>query len=232
MGGSYPSSSLTHACTHTLAQSKSFPQQKWYFPRAGDANAPSLSKAYAYYEHITLPRKFVGDNVADHKQSRAEPGESAQETELYNPFTTPASAFIEWGIGVDLYFSSLRALAFILLVAGIINIPSILYYASSDYSANLQDSLDSITLKGSAICTTFEWVVCNDCVESSYTDDVERSRFAVAEDGTILVQRNQCDGATTEHALVSWATLLFITVSMGFLSLYWGAREVRFDEDK
>lgn len=180
-----------------------------------------------------MPRHFSGDDVADHVLHRAEPGESSEKTDLYNPFTTPASAFIEWGIGVDLYFSSLSALSLLLFVAGLINIPSIMYYASEDYSPNGQSSLDSQTLKGSAICTTFGWVVCQDCKESDFNGDInEKSRFGRTDDGTVIVQQNLCDGVTYQTVVTNWMTLIFVTVVMILLSLYWGAREVRFDEDK
>ena len=209
-------------------------QKQWYFPRVGDSTAPSLSKAYAYYEHITLPRHFSEGRV-EHVLRRAEPGENAEDTELYNPFTTPTSSFIEWGIGVDLYFSSLRALACLLFFAGLMNIPSIMHYASNDYSQNGQSSLESMTLKGTAVCTTFDWVVCDPetCTAELFNDDDnERRRYGVAGDGTVLIQRNLCDGVTYRTVLTSLFTLFFITIVMILLSLYWAAREVRFDEDK
>ena len=102
---------------------------RWYFPRAGDtrANAPSLSKAYAFYEHITLPRRIVSDSAASHVMKRAVPGES-QATELYSPFKTRSSTLIEWGVGVDLYFTTLFLMAMLLLIAGLIQQPNILFY--------------------------------------------------------------------------------------------------------
>lgn len=218
--------SLSHTCRHS--------QQKWYFPRAGDAGAPSLSKAYAYYEHITLPRHFTGENEADQVLRRAEPGDTG-ETELYSPFTTSAASFIEWGIGVDLYFSSLRALGYLLFLAGILNIPAIRYYASSDYSPNLQkDFMESTFLWGSAICTTDEWVVCGDCLDEKgeFNNESARKRLAIASDNTVLALRNMCAGVAKNTVITHWVTLLVITVIMILLSLYWRAREVRFDEDK
>ena len=181
-----------------------------------------------------MPRHFTGENVAGQVQRRAEPGENTEETELYNPFTTARSSFIEWGIGVDLYFSSLRALGVLLLIAGILNLPAMRYYASRDYSENKQENLDSTTLWGSAICTTVEWVVCEDCSATNFNDedDYERERFAVAPDDTILVLRNKCAGVAYETVITHWVSLMFITVVVILLSLYWRAREVRFDEDK
>lgn len=193
-----------------------------------------MPKAYAYYEHITLPRHFAEGRV-EHVLRRAEPGENVEDTELYNPFTTPASSLIEWGIGVDLYFSSLRSLGFLLFLAGLMNIPSIMHYASDEYSENGQSSLESMTLKGSAVCTTTDWVVCDPatCTAELFDDDGnERKRFGVAPDGTVLIERNLCDGVTYQTLLTNLFTLFFITIVMVLLSLYWGAREVRFDEDK
>lgn len=93
----------------------------WYFPRRDAKNGPSLSKAYAYYEHITLPRRFVGEHQnADHVLRRAEPGETEGTTELYKALCTPEFALIEFGVGIDLYFSTVKLFAFLLLCAGLI----------------------------------------------------------------------------------------------------------------
>lgn len=108
-----------------------------------------------------------------------------------------------------------------------------MYYGSTDYDAKGQASLKGTTLIGSAVCTTYDWVVCLDCTENQFNDDRnERSRFALADDGTILVQQNLCNGVVYETVITNYVSLFFITVVMILLSVYWGAREVRFDEDK
>jgi hypothetical protein len=193
--------------------------------------SPFVHQAYAYYEHITLPRRFVGDQQGGHVLRRAEPGENEALTELYSPLLTPSSSFIEWGVGIDLYFSTVRIMSMVLLVAGLINIPLIAYYRSSDYSANGQGSL-YFSLQGSAICTTLQWVVCSDCQASSYGNGDEKDRFGVAADGTTLVLRNDCDGANLAQGMVNLATFFFLSVVMALFSFYLTAREVRFDEDK
>jgi hypothetical protein len=83
---------------------------------------------------------------------RAEPGESGA-TELYSPFTTSSSSLIEWGVGVDLYFSSVFMLSMVMLVAGLMHLPNILFYKSEAYSPNGKDGI-SFTLATSAVCTT------------------------------------------------------------------------------
>ena len=172
--------------------------------------------------------------MAGHVLHRAEPGENTQDTELYNPFTTPTSSFIEWGIGVDLYFSSLRALAFVLLIAGIINIPALMYYSGNEYTDDGQAAVNTFSLVGSAICTSAEWVVCEDCRPDQFSEDEnEKKRFAIdLETNTTLVQKNLCEGVVTQTVITHWVSLFFVTGVVIFLSLYWSAREVRFDEDK
>ena len=211
----------------------------WYFPLKNKKNGPSLSTAYAYYEHITLPRHLIGEHQsAGHVLRRAEVGDS-RDTELYSPFFTPASSLIEWGIGVDLYFSTLRIMAFVLLIAACINIPSMLYFAGDDYSPAGKNSLD-ISLTGTAICTTFEWVVCRDCTSDrfdKYDDNLQRVTFLESVDAqgenVTLVSKNACEqDKLFVYGMINWATLIFLGVTVALVSQYLRAREVRFDEDK
>ena len=193
-------------------------------------NAPSLSKAYAYYEHITLPRHFAGVARADHVLRRAEPGESSQPTELYSPFKTPNTSFVEWGIGVDLYFSTLRIMALVLFVAGLIHLPNLIFYRSQEYSVDSKDVPWS--LRGSAVCTTTEWVACLDCTEEQWSSEDQRRGFGRSANDTALIERNACDGGSLPQGVVNLVALFFLAGVMYLLSIYLGAREVRFDEDK
>jgi hypothetical protein len=63
---------------------------------------------------------------------------------------------IEWGAGMDLYFISLWFFAIIMLVAGCINIVSIVYFSGTDYNGDTTSTLAG-WLRGSAICTNTEW---------------------------------------------------------------------------
>lgn len=156
-----------------------------------------------------------------------------EATELYSPWRTPASAFIEWGVGIDLYFSTLRSVGLILLVAGLINLPNILFYGGADYSPDGKSGLP-FTLRTTAICTTGEWVVCPDCQEDQFRfDQVSPSdRFRVSVNGTVLVLRNACDGGQLPQGMVNFATGWFLAIVLGLVSIYLRAREVRFEEDK
>jgi hypothetical protein len=106
-------------------------KNKWYNPAAGDDNSdedcddveddinanltsfekPSLAKAWAYFEHVSLQRYFVYDSddedlppnagcckrfyagfvKADHILAQAEPGATVRKTRLYDPISTPHS---------------------------------------------------------------------------------------------------------------------------------------------
>ena len=57
----------------------------------------------------------------------------------------------DFGLGYGIYFSTLRSFALLSLVAGILNLPNLLYFSSNEYS-NGQMELPGL-LKGSAICT-------------------------------------------------------------------------------
>ena len=139
---------------------------------------PSIAEAWAFFEHVTLNRyevprnhrtaSMVGLNEESiHKQithrflkgerklEMAEPGENEIPTKLYSPFHTPLSQMGDFGLGYGLYFSTLRAFAILSFVAGIINIPNLIYFASSDYSPGKtgEDGISSPFLASSAICT-------------------------------------------------------------------------------
>jgi hypothetical protein len=206
---------------------------KWYNPRKDMPNAPSLSKAYAYYEHVTLPRHFVGQQTADHVLRRAEPGET-QPTELYSPLRTHSNQLIEWGIGVDLYMSTVRIFSFVFLVCGLVHLPNQLFYRSTDYSPAGKSNLE-FALQGSAVCTTTEWVACEDCNISQWNADEDRDRFAYlqANRSQVFVERNACNyDNILANGMVNFAVLFFLVAVLVLLSYYLGAREVRFDEDK
>jgi hypothetical protein len=120
-----------------------------------------LKEAWGYWEHVTLPRYFAFSRSKQNLE-KAKPGESALATRLYGVWETRETDLSEFGIGVGLYFYTLRCLAVIFLIAGLINIPSMMYYASLDYNDDARGGLDWI-LRGSAICTDERWAPCPTC---------------------------------------------------------------------
>ncbi|KAL7559514.1 hypothetical protein ACA910_010325 [Epithemia clementina (nom. ined.)] len=204
----------------------------WYFPMRDKPNGPDLSKAYAFYEHVTLPRYFSGGQETGSVQRKAERGEFQEETRLYNPFFTKAVSLGEWGIAIDSYFTSLKYVAFMLLVAGIMNWYNMRYFASSEYSDDKQGSLPAV-LQGSAICTSFEWVACPTCSESNFDASTEeKARFAVTQSGLILVSRNACGNDLLPVGMVNYFTFFLLLITLFLYGTSLNIREIRADEDK
>uniref|UniRef100_A0A7S3QJ10 CSC1/OSCA1-like cytosolic domain-containing protein n=1 Tax=Chaetoceros debilis TaxID=122233 RepID=A0A7S3QJ10_9STRA len=154
---------------------------------------PSLDKAWEYFEHQTLPRCLAGglsDSILG-KYDRAEIGEHTKKTMLYPVWSTPMEDMADFGIGVGLYFSTLRFLAILSLFAACINIPNMFYFASEDYDAGrngnqldpciawpewvasscavgvgIREKAKSWLLLGTAVCSNTQWEMClRDCGE-------------------------------------------------------------------
>lgn len=203
----------------------------WYFPKrtiqrgADGEEPPTLSKAWAYYEHFTLARYLV-----DQGHQRAEPGDT-RESRLYNPFTTPESTLNEWGLGVGVYFSTLRIMAIMLVVLGLINIPNIIFFQSDEYSDG-QEGV-SFTLTGSAICTRGTWQACPSCDPDDFSSGEENNRLGITDQGQLFVLRNACDyDDILTQGMVNYASCFFAIVFLGLISIYQRKKETIFDEDK
>jgi hypothetical protein len=214
---------------------------------ADDNQAPSLVKAWAYFEHVVLPRHVLepkdnGDRAKNrcermlHKfqksrqlLQRAEPGERQLPTKLYSPLFTPHAQLGDFGLGMGLYFSTLRALAVLMFCAGLLNIPN---FMSLGDASSTQSSL---LLRGSAICTRTMWVPCPDCAPRDFSaQSLYRLGTASNSNGNsfMVALKNECDDATMAQGLVSLATLVLIVVGVLVMNVYLTRMEVAFDEDE
>jgi Calcium-activated chloride channel len=230
---------------------------------------PSLERAWAYFEHVALPRYIVERQSAekvkkniihravrkcfckgDKQLQRAEPGEKQYETALYQPIFTPHKQLGDFGLGVGLYFSTLRAITIITLLAGILNIPNFIYFSSSQYNdpASNPTAVWNFTqnaklfVRGSAICVDTSWVYCDDCVnpitnvtgakQKLPKDRLTNATNTVTGDVGYFALKNNCVGTTIEQAMISYATLLFLLLSTIGLNVYLNRMEVTFDEDE
>lgn len=233
---------------------RAFSMFGWYNPsntaegggeEIGEASdeGPSLEAAWAYFEHITLPRYFAKneDEDEEHEQSRglrrkrdvmerAEPGETEHATRLYPVWSTPSHQLADLGIGVGIYFQTLRAVSFIVLIGGIISIPNILYFGSTEYTANEQDNIRPV-FQGSAMCTDYDWVACPDCrLEDWDSFPSNHDRYATNADGTLhFILNNNCNVNRT-FGFISWINIIFIALSLYIMGFYIKAKEVAFDE--
>ena len=134
---------------------------------------PNLEVAWWFFEHITLPRFLKGKENQNGEESgeaqspesmsspftnpcnrdlqleKAEPGDP-QPSDLY-PCHTPLGQLGDFGLGIGIYFSTLRSFAILTLLAGLINIPNLVYFASDDYSQG--KDLGLFFVQRSAVCT-------------------------------------------------------------------------------
>lgn len=210
---------------------------------------PSLEKAWAYFEHVTLTRfmsvqkkknvekKTMGRRIlnrfskADQQLDRAEPGEQDIPTKLYHPFFTPYKQLGDFGLGIGLYFATIRALTALVLVAGIIHMPNILYFAGDKYSDG-QKEVNKLR-RGSAICTNSTWVVCPTCTNETFPE-VSEGYTWVRNDvlNLTMARKNLCEGATISTGVVNFCGFLAICIGSVFLFIYMNRMEKQFDEDE
>eukprot|EP00557_Chaetoceros_sp_GSL56_P010713 CAMPEP_0176478664 /NCGR_PEP_ID=MMETSP0200_2-20121128/1309_1 /TAXON_ID=947934 /ORGANISM="Chaetoceros sp., Strain GSL56" /LENGTH=987 /DNA_ID=CAMNT_0017874621 /DNA_START=38 /DNA_END=3001 /DNA_ORIENTATION=- len=216
----------------------------WYCPNKNDPRAPNLKEGWAFYEHITLARHFHRNHKSDPLE-RAEPGERRHPTDLYTFFETTGECLNDWGIGVALYFNTMKVMAMALFLAGVLSIPNMLYFRSSDYSGEDRDlQVPSILGQGSATskfftvpvsaaCNSFSWAEC----ESGYCNEQKLIReeipYLKSSDGTtILVQENECDELTLRVGMINYAVIILLVVITFLFSIYQAKKQVIFDENQ
>jgi len=209
---------------------------RWYNPQLEAAkvvdSAPDLSLAWAFFEHITLPRRLVSASNTTSRFERAEPGEVDQPTALYSPWSLPESELSQWGIAMGLYFATLRILCTLFLVLGCLNLVNVFYFSSQAYSKDEQgQSKLSLYLKGTAICTNRQWVPCPNC--ESWQWVWHPTAFATNEaSGMNFVQRNACaNGATRVQGMINYVSILFMILSLLALGFYQKRLARKLDED-
>ncbi|KAL3925047.1 MAG: hypothetical protein SGILL_000669, partial [Bacillariaceae sp.] len=215
---------------------------------------PSLAKAWAYFEHVALYRYLVPQDQppkvkknicvrafrklcmkGDKKYEKAEPGENDDPTLLYPPILLPHKQLGDFGLGIGLYFSTLRAITFITLVAGLISIYNMIYFASDDYLPSEYRNDIPALLTGSAICTAMTWVPCDSCVchEGIGREFGEFHPDRCGTDGNFtFALRNDCDGTPWQLGAVNFASVIWVLLATFVLGVYLKRQEIQFDEDE
>lgn len=191
------------------------------FPKSYGAHA-DLQQSWAYFEHFVLPRRIQN---ADGSYSKAKPGHP--DSTLYPPWTTPLVQLKDFGTGIAVYFETLLLLTGICLVAGLLYLPTILYYASDDYTET--HSVFGWSLKGSLMCPAPIWVPCSHCVLEDFADNPGRiSNFT--EDGLLFVLKNTCSPLHWSQGLNHLVVMVFVAGSLFGLGFYQSKLELQYDE--
>jgi len=213
---------------------------------------PSLEKGWAFFEHQALYRYTISEGYdmdkpkkslctrlfrslflnKNKKYDRAEPGEDEVPSRLYK-FSTPHDQLGDFGLGIGLYFSSLRILIVISLICGFISLPNMLYFASDEYDSNKGDR--AVLTPGSAVCTSVDWVACPTCECHDGFNPIEGSlpqNRCIIEDGLTFAKKNTCDGTKWDLPATNFAALIFMLISIMIIGWYMRREEVKFDEDE
>ena len=219
-------------------------QFSWYNPHVAKSPAntsddnvsnegdtlPSLDRAWAYFEHVTLSRYFVtnGPVLTKDLHRKAEAGETEEPTRLYDVWKTSEADLADFGIGMGMYFYTLRTLALTMLVAGLICIPNLIYFASDSYNSE-NDGLTLWSLRASAICTDTTWVPCPTCKKTDW-DHFPRTyhRYAETESGLRFLQVNNCHIGPWV-GMVAYTALVFVCCSVYAITKYAYKKEKEFD---
>jgi hypothetical protein len=223
---------------------------------------PCLAKGWAFFEHQSLYRYILPVDYEDKPETgfftrtfrtlfmhrnkkfqKAEPGEDDDPSRLYPSFV-PHKQLGDFGLGIGLYFSNLRALIFITLICGFISLGNIIYYGSDEYD-NVdyvgENYFTTLSLRASAACSSQAWVPCPgcDCKDSENSDwfllQSGRCANAIASDGITELRfalKNNCDGTKLSLAATNFATVVFMVISSLLLGLFMRRDEVKFDEDE
>ncbi len=194
---------------------------------------PSLEKAWHYFEHQCLPRRLAGvkDPGEGRKYMRAPPGDTTRPTKLYPVIDTPILDMSDFGIGVGMYFKTVRYFGVVTFLAGILSVPTLLYYQSPKYSPTMGDHMNSSIVDSlSAICTSTKFQPCPSCTSEDFNGLDGRLLSAAAEDGDmkfILVNNCELSDIFGTYAL---ATMVFVIVSV-YLFVYLQRRyRIKLDE--
>ena len=192
-----------------------------------DKSGVNLDSAWAYFEHIALPRRIVAvDGGLD--MVKAQPGDTDKLTELYPVWSTPETELGEFGIGVGAYFLTMRYLTLMCILVSLFYLPTILYYAGSDYDDTEYD-YSSFAVRGSAICLNTRWVPCDDCSDANFESDRIAS-FTLTNTTYTFAKKNLCEGGTIGLGLNHIIVLLFVVSSIYVMGIFNEKAEDRLDE--
>jgi len=189
-------------------------------PRRNNVSEPpSLEKAWNYFEYRCLPRCFTDiiEITNNRKYYRAGP-EELDSTKLYPVIDTPINDMADFGVGVALYFQTIRFFGIVSFIAGCLSIPVMMFYSSEDYSKDTTVEGRSFLSRYSAVCTDTKFQPCPSCSKdqwSLFPSSDGRLLFTENGDGNfmafILVNRCTLNESLGMYSLI---TLIFVVVSV------------------
>ena len=183
-----------------------------------------MSQAWSYFEYMILPRRIVVENG---RTVKAPPGRHMTQSTSYPAWTTPVRQLREFGTGVAVYFETLLSLSIVCLVAGLLYLPSIHYYASDGYTTKHVETFLG-PLRGSLICPEPVWVPCPDCPAEQWEESP--ARYATTTGNLNFALKNTCAPIRWKEGLNHLAVMMFLALAMFVLGWYQRNLERRYDE--
>jgi Cytosolic domain of 10TM putative phosphate transporter len=196
----------------------------------------NLHRGWYYYEHYTLARhegkldsalssaggvkdKDKSSESSDVNFVRANRGEQDMKTYLYPVMETPETDLADFGQGIGIYFYSLRMLSVLLFMAGIMSIPNLIFFSSTEWNPNFEFDYFHI-LRTSAVCTTQPWKACPNCTRSDWSGlfPPTYDRYAETLDGQMaFIRINDCH-ITRTAGLVGMITMIVVVLGVWLIS--------------
>jgi len=218
---------------------------------ATDHGAPSAStsspwdQGWAYFENVVLPRRAID---APHRM--APPG--TPDSELFPIWATSVQDLRDFGTGVAVYFETLRALALICLVAGLLYLPSLHYYSreggyrrnpvlnmtnnnnASEEGLQHNTILSNPFLTSSLICTETVWVPCPTCTLSQFEPNriaqIYNKNSTTTAPTLTFVLKNNCAPLRWQEGINQVVVVAFLLVSVTALGYHQRRLELQYDE--
>jgi hypothetical protein len=224
----HPEQDDTDTITFSRRAARFLSRYSWYYP--SKPNGPSLEEAWHHYEYVTLPRCYRQNDEPLTPQSHHHPhdsvtSEAERHSKLYPILESPLKDLSNFGVSTRMYLSTLLVLAGILGIAGLGNVPLMIYYWG--YAPDEKEGVHYMgvtSIRGSAICDATVWVECESCNE--YADHFPSYRL----DGT-YARKNSCNFEDfLASGLWSFASSCMLLLLMAIASLKQRKAEVVFDE--
>jgi hypothetical protein len=228
-----------NAITYSRWVARYLSRFSWYFPLR--PNRPSLEEAWHHYEHVTLPRSLQRSDVpllSTQSQNDCLLAESTanvttttttaeRHSKLYPILGSPIQDLSNFGVSTRMYLSTLLVLAAILGLAGLGNIPLMIYYwGYANQEKEGVNYLGAPTIRSSAICDATMWVECESCNYPEFASYFPTYRL----DGT-NARKNTCNFEDfTSPGLWSFASTCLLLVFVAIASWMQRKAEVVFDE--
>lgn len=242
-------------------------------PAAGWNAKASLLKAWDFYEKHVLYRYIENDdnedddeevindkevfNLCKGKKPQRKARETkdsmdeAQDSKMYTLWGTHEEDFGAWGIGIYVYFYTLKYIILMFLMLILFAYPVQLYYGSDYYNGGQSSETQLDMLENTfdyyvptAICTNREFVICTDCsLEQWKRDkdsfgtltspliDSELSDTSLLSNDITLVQKNKCNGPSYQGSIFNFLSLISVFVVMSVIIYQIRKKAIERDEE-